>query len=445
MSDLTLSLHELQEKQAAQSRAFRYYSGQQVNLYLTERIQELFQNLLGRFVENWCAPVIDVCADRIQLSGFSVANDEQAQSEIDTAWRSVDLAVAQDDVHEAALIAGESFLIAWLDPETGEIQAHYHDPRKCHVQYNEANPARKRFAAKWWEDESSESCNITLYYPDRVETYSAKKKSDASGGNKAADFALTDTAPNQFGVIPVFHFKNKRGCSDLHNVIPLQDAINKLFSDLIVSSEFAVLPQRYIITNADTTSLKNGPGQLWSIPAGDGVGQGTQAGQFAPADLSSYYNTITNLVEALSSITQTPRHMFLGAGQVPSGEALIALEAPLIKKARDRIIRFAGEWRAFASFLLLLRGIAIRPTDIEPVFADPSTVQPLTQAQTRASDVQSGIPLRTALRRGGWSQSEIDQMDQDAADAAQAQQTSMASALLSAQRQFDQGTQGSRP
>ena len=125
MNDLTLALHELQEKQAAQSRAFRYYSGQQVNLYLTERIQDLFQNLLGRFVENWCAPVIDACADRIQLSGFSVANDDRAQKELDATWRAVDLAVAQDDVHEAALIAGEAFLIAWLDPETGEIRRHH--------------------------------------------------------------------------------------------------------------------------------------------------------------------------------------------------------------------------------------------------------------------------------------------------------------------------------
>lgn len=442
MTDLEKTLHELREKQRAQTRWIQYYRGTQPNLYLTDRIADLFQNLLGRFIENWCAPVIDATTDRIQLSGFSVSDDAAAQSRLDQFWRTLALAVEQDDAHEMALIAGESFIVAWLDSETGEPQAHYHDPRQCHVEYDEANPKRKKFGAKFWESDADNSYWVTLYYRDKIETYSASRKRGGSMSTaKGRDFALVSSEINPFGVVPVFHFRNKGCGSDLHNAIPLQDSINKLFSDLIVSSEFAVLPQRYVVTNADTSSLKNGPGQLWTIPAGDGIGQGTTAGQFAGADLSSYYNTITNLVESLSTITQTPRHLFLGAGQVPSGEALIALEAPLVKKARDRIARFVPEWRAFGAFILQLSGLTVAIDSVEPVFESPETVQPKTEAEIRALETKSGIPLRTSLRREGWSSAEIEQMDVDAQTAAQAQQTSLASALVGAQRRFDQGPQ----
>lgn len=443
MTDLEKAVACLQGKQARLKRLFDYYEGRQPLLYTRERLQEIFKDLSVRLLENWCAVVIDSTADRITLNGFSVGGDKSAQQALDAAWRDLDLAIEADDAHEAALVAGEAYLIVWLDGEPGagaEIQADFCDPRKCHVHYDPEYPKRKLWAAKWWPDEDG-GTSLVLYYPDRLEYYTARKNDSGLLDAKSfqPDTAAYDggSGPNPFGVVPVFHLKNKRRRSDLDNTIPIQDGVNKLLGDMIVAAEFQALPQRYVIANSDTAGLKNAPGELWTIPAGDGTGQQTQVGQFGAADLANYYRPIAELVSAIGAITGTPKHFFYQQGGDPSGESLIAMEAPLNKKAKDRIDRFVPEWRQLAAFLLQLRGIALPPSAIEPLFAKPETVQPRTAAEVRQLDVKSGIPLRTILRREGWSDAELDQLDEDQAALAAAQNATLAGALVDAQRRFD--------
>lgn len=409
---------------------FDYYEGKQRLTYtLVERLRKIFARWDFRIVANWCAVVVDACADRIRLDGFAVADDEAAQTKLDQAWRLMALAVESDDVHEASLVAGEAFLVVWLDPVTGEPTACYNDPRLCYVAYDPENGRRKLYAAKLWAVDPKTS-RLNLYYADRIEYYEVR---GASG------ITEIDLQPNPFGVIPVFHFKNKGSCSDLESVIPLQDGINKLLIDMMVAAEFGAFPQRYVISGSDTKGLKNEPGAVWDLAAGDGIGQGTAAGQFEPTQLKNYHEASAQLVSTIGAITRTPKHLFYQGGGDPSGDALIAMEAPLIKKAQDRIDRFVPEWRAAARFILQLLGLDVPLSDIEPVFATCETVQPLAKAQIRKLSVEAGIPLDTAVREEGWSQSEIDQMHQDAADMAGAQQASLASVLVSAQRGFDQG------
>lgn len=419
----------ISEKRAALDVYFDYYQGKQRLTYtLVERLRKIFARWDFRIVANWCSAVIDACADRIRLDGFAVA-DEVAQAQIDQAWRLMALAVEADNTHEAALIAGEAFLVVWVDPVTRETTAAFNDPRLCHVAYDPENGRRKVYAAKLWcQDEKTHRLN--LYYPDRIEYYEVGK------GGKIAEI---DMQPNPFGVIPVFHFRNKGCASDLESVVPLQDGVNKLLIDMMVAAEFGAFPQRYVISGSDTKGLKNEPGAVWDLAAGDGIGQGTAAGQFEPTQLKNYHEASAQLVSTIGAITRTPKHLFYQGGGDPSGDALIAMEAPLIKKAQDRIDRFVPEWRAAARFILQLLGLDVPLSDIEPVFAPCETVQPLAKAQIRKLSVEAGIPLDTAVREEGWSQSEIDQMHQDAADMAGAQQASLASVLVNAQRGFDQG------
>jgi hypothetical protein len=439
--DVKRAVCALLEKKADQDLLFRYYEGDQPLVYARKKLREIFKEIDANFAENWAAVVIDACADRITLKGFAVANDEPAQSALSELWKALSLAVEADDLHETALIAAEAFLIVWRDdsPEGGgSAQACYNDPRMCHVEYDAENPKRKKWAAKWWTDDDGHK-RLTLYYPDRLEYYVSSKK--ASEIEDSRSFLPTDLspAPNPWGTIPVFHFRNKRDRSDLENAIPIQNAINKLVMDMMAGAEFGALPQKYAITNADTTGLKNAPGELWTFPEGDGQGGGPRLGQFTAADLGNYGKAIDGRVAALGAITSTPKHYFFQQGGDPSGESLIAMEAPLNKKAQDRIDRFVPEWRHAASFLLLLVGLDVSPWDIEPMFAEPSTVQPRTAAEVRQLDVKSGIPLRTVLRDEGWSEDELAQMDADAQAAQESQTQGLASALVAAQGRFDKG------
>jgi hypothetical protein len=409
-NDLKRAYEAITRKNAAYRRLFQYYDGDQPLVFASERLREIFSGVDVRFTENWCAVVIDSVKDRMELSGLNVPDEYQKQ--MDTIWQANELDLEADAVHEAALTTGEAFVIAWPDEETEEPCAYYNDPRLCHVFYGNDNPRQARYAAKLWGDNDGYA-RLTLYYPDRLEYYRSSQK--AENMSSAAAFQPMDlpSAPNPYSEIPVFHFRLfRRGSkSDLTNIVPLQNGINKLMSDMMVAAEYGAFKQRYIISNVDVSMLRNAPNEIWSIPAGDGVGQAASAGQFDATDLKNYLEACAQLAGDIGRISRTPKHYFYSQGGDPSGEALLTMEAPLIKKVNDRIKLFTPVWQRLGAFLLRLGGVEINPVDVRPQWLPVETVQPYTEAQIRLLDVQAGMPLITSLRRSGWSDAEIEQME----------------------------------
>jgi hypothetical protein len=441
--DLKLAYDALSTKQTAYNQLFDYYDGKQPLVYSTKRLREVFNRINARFSENWCAVVVDSVLERINLARWTVAQSDAATEILNDLWTSTEMHLDSDDAHLAALVCGEAFVIAWREAEGGTVQAYYNDPRLCHVFYDPENPREKRMATKWWTGED-ERRYLTLYYPDRLEYYaSAGKASDVSSA--AAFKATEEPKPNPFGVVPVFHLRRERRAvrSELGNVIEPQNAINKLLADMMVAAEFGAFKQRYIISQSEPGIFKNAPNEIWMIPAGTGEGQGTSAGEFSATDLEGYLKAIDNLATKLAVITRTPKHYLLQQGGDPSGEALIAMEAPLVRKCNRYIERFTVPWRQVAAFMLALAGQAVSVADITPIFDPVPTVQPKTQAEIRKTSVEAGMPLQTVLRQSeGWTEAELAEMEADRQAEAAAQQETLASAMLEAQRRFDQGPQG---
>ena len=457
MSDLVVAFEALRAKSADYTTLWNYYDGNQPLVYSSARLRDLFRDINARFSQNWCSVVVDTAMDRINLSRFVVAENETATQALNVLWESTEMTLDSDDAHLAALVTGEAFVIAWTNDDNG-IDAYYNDPRMCHVQYDAERPRVVLWAAKWWQ-EADRTWRLTLYYPDHFEYYATAA---ADVPHEATQFApllpgedvpepfdaVVDwiaLAANETGIVPVFHLRlNRRLIKGelTQSITELQDAINKLLADMLVSAEFGAFKQRYIISDADTGDLKNAPNEIWDLPAGDGVGQGTSAGEFSATELGNYYGAIDRLANAVGIISRTPRHYFYGQGGDPSGEALIAMEAPLNKKVTRHIERFSATWRAFAAFLLVLSGGGeIDPLTITAVFDPVQTVQPRTAAEIREINARTGIPLTTTLRAEGWTDAEIEQMRQDR-QAERIAEADLATAYLAeARRRFDQGAE----
>jgi hypothetical protein len=471
-SDLALAFEVLTAKAKRYGVYFNYYDGDQSLRYNSDRFKDIFKDLNADFTENWCAVVIDACYNRVNLlsaniidesdleditGGFAGAiqrikdrllgTQDKTQAKLDEIIRRNEILLESDDVHKIAGVVGESFFVCGEDEE-GAI-GFYNDPRLVTMFYDPENPRKKRFAAKWWTAEDK-TVRLTLYYPDHLEYYRTRKKLEATTGANQfepcdADGNFTDEnqAPNESGEIPVFHFKpdRRKVKSDLKNVIPLQDAVNKLASDMMITSEFGAFRQRFIISDADVEgALKNAPNEIWDIPAGDGTTQNTQVGELSASDPKTYLEPLSREVKAISAITQTPNHFFFGQGSSQiSGEALIALEAPLNDKAQARIDLFAPVWKEALAYMLRVEGTSVESNQIEVVFEVPETVQPKTKAEIREINVRAGIPLVTTLRREGWSQSEIDELIVDQNEESIKAQADFQNQMLSAERQFDTG------
>jgi len=454
VNDLDRAYQALSGKLSIYNLLWKYYDGDQPLMYTSRRMDDIFKDLeLSKFVENWCAVVIDSANDRIMLDSLS-SKDAKVEKQLALDWEDFGLAVEASDVHEAALVIGESFLMIWAetnDEEKDELQVFYNDPRLCHLFYEPGNPNKKRFGAKWWVD-SANFVRLTLYYPDRLEYYRTEKPNmqihdyrafrpfnpttgrfppinlrpklsaripmnpALEGALEKLDEDIAGTRPeNPYGEVPFFHYRLERRQikSDLTNAIPLQNGINKLVTDMMVAAEYGAFKQRWIISNADTSSLKNAPNEMWEVPAGDGTGQQSSVGQFEATELKNYVDAIDSLASAIAIISRTPKHYLYGQGGTPSGEALIAMEAPLVKRCQEHIAQFKPVWKDAARFMLKIRGIEIEKRDIVVNFADPETIQPKTQAEIRESGKRAGIPLNTLLRNEGKDDAWIKQMEAD--------------------------------
>jgi hypothetical protein len=421
--DVKLAFNAIRAKQRRYNLLYAYYEGFHPLKYSASRLQKAFDQLDTYFAQNWIAVIIDAMLDRLVLKGFDVSDNDAADVVIDDLWKLYNIQLVAEDVHEAAIVTGEGYLIVLQsgdDPEE-PLDIYFNDPRMCHVFYDFNSPNKKRMAAKLYTNEDHHVCMV-LYYDDHFEYYRSvvKLKGKQDVIPSSISFVPDPDEPeedNPFDEIPVFHFRVNRSSRkrDLGpSEISLQDAINKLLTDMLVSAEFNTFIQRVIISQSDPGNLLNTPGANWWIPAGDGKSQQTQVLELGGRILDPFLNAMDKMATSLAIISRTPKHYFFAQAGDPSGEALIAMEAPLTKKVKKRQSGFDVEWQRFAKFLLKISGTSdVKRNQISPTWEPVETIQPQTAANIVKTETDSGIPLETSVRRQGWTKEDIKQMDED--------------------------------
>jgi hypothetical protein len=123
---------------------YDYFDGNQPLRYSTERLKDAFQQIRPKFRQNWCAVVINSVLDRMELYGWNVA-DEGMNAILSDAWAETGLSLESNEVHESALVCGESFLIGWKE-EGQPIEFYFNDPRRAAWFYDSDRPKVKTYA-----------------------------------------------------------------------------------------------------------------------------------------------------------------------------------------------------------------------------------------------------------------------------------------------------------
>ncbi|MCL4736497.1 MAG: phage portal protein [Candidatus Omnitrophica bacterium] len=420
LGELKLAYETIRGKEHHHHIRWDYYEGRQPIRWSVEKIQNVFQDLVA-FIENWCAVVIDSTCDRLILESLNVVQNDALINRVSELLQDTGLLLEAVDIHREAAIVGESYVIAWKDQE---IQAYRNDARTTHLFYEADNPRNPWYGVKLFTADD-ETARMVLYFADRLEYYRSRKKLDEMGetfssGEWEADTDVSHEGilANPFGQVPVFRFTiDGRGSSDLDNAIPIQDIINKTLSDIVVIGEYAAFPQRWAVTN------NKFPGKLpvtpqttiLLTPNDDHNSEPTQIGTFPAADMKNLLSVKDNMSHSMAIITRTPKHYVFGMGGDPSGEALIASEAPLVKKVLRFQARLSDTWSKLGAFLLKLDGKEVKPTEVKPTWAHAGSILPLSQATIHKTNKDAGIPIITQLRDEGWSEDEIQQMLEDKA------------------------------
>lgn len=259
-----------------------YYDGNQT-VFLTDRMEEFLQlhESSVTFRLNICRTVVNALLDELSMTGFDTTEEgkNKPQAEWATDVYSVNnLDELQSKIHEAILRDRETFVIVdWDEEKRMPYLVHNElyvsteaggNGYGCWMVYSEEKPDEPTAAVKEWvetimQDGRNQRTRRrrTVYYADRIERFyydGGWKQYMDDGQPFPIPYVMGDGSP--IG-IPVIHFRNPDEQSEIWEVIPQQDAINKMALDVLGTADVAGFPSLFVSgfepvdTNGDPITL----------------------------------------------------------------------------------------------------------------------------------------------------------------------------------------------
>lgn len=413
----------------------QYYNGDHGLLFATPKFRSAFGHLFSAFADNFCEVVVDATEERLSVDGFRFGGDENpsADREAWRIWQANGLDAESQVCHTESLVKSRAYSLVWnnpRDPETPLITIE--DPLQMVVAHDPTNKRVRTAAFKRWLDDSGYVFGY-LYLPDRIEKYRSHTKVDKNPLSKGEleaivwdPFELEDEAwplNNPLKEVPVVAFTNRRrlsgtGKSELENVRPIQDAINKMCADMLVSSEFAAFIQRWITgvevprdpeTGRPIETFKAHVDRIFAVEDSE-----ARFGEFSQHDPKVFIGPIEMFIQHLATQTRTPPHYFLASmGNFPSGESLKSAETGLVSKVKRKARHFGESWEETMrlSFKVLgdSRGSV---SDAETLWQNPEfrTMGELVDALVKLKQI--GVPDRALWEEYGATPQQMSRWEE---------------------------------
>lgn len=402
--ELVTKLDEALDERAHAIEVYsNYYEGQQRLLYSSEKWRRAFGGLFTQFSDNWCALVVDAVEERLDVQGFrfgDTAGDDDAWA----IWQRNGLDADSQIAHEEALIYGVSYALVWFDDD-GRAKVDVESPEQTLVVYTPGSRRQRAAGLKRWQADDK-TVFATLYMPDFLWKWQSKGPTTDVRSSRAGAWEPREEAgepwplPNPLGVVPIVPYVNRprlmprrrsgsEGASEIAQVIPIQDAINKLLLDMLVASEFGAYRQRWVtgldiptdpVSGQPVEPFKAAVDRLWMSENPE-----VRFGEFGQTDLTPYTKSVEMLVQHVASQTRTPPHYFYLSGQFPSGESIKSAETGLVAKARRKMRHWSESHEELMRLCFLVEN------DPRAVFTQAETIWADPESRTEGEHVDASL------------------------------------------------------
>lgn len=330
----------------------RYYNGVQPLNLASDKFRKAFGPTYGAFADNFCKLVVQAVDERLTVDGFRW-NDDTGSKKAWRIWQANKLDSMSQRAHRESLVKGDCPVIVGPSPVAGMLPIiRPQEPEQVVIAYGD-DPLERLCAMKRWHT-VDDRVLATLYFPDRIEKYERVQRPTGSTWTPRIVDGEPWPLPHDLGVVPVVALVNdpdleNDGASEIASVIPLQNALNKMLVDMLVSAEYSAFRQRWITgmeipidpeTQKPVEPFRAAVDRLW-------VARDKEArfGDFDQTDLAPYVKGIELLIQHIASTTRTPPHYLMGqSGAFPSGESLKSTETGLVAKAHRRMRDFGEAW-----------------------------------------------------------------------------------------------------
>ena len=423
-------LQRLNQPAARYAELDRYYSGTQPLAFLSPEAKQALGNRFGVMASNLPRLAVTALAERLRVTGFS--GDPDLWDE----WIRNDLDQTSGIAHREALLLGDSYVIVWAD-QFGRPKVTVESAKQVAVLTDPGS--REVYAAiKRWEDPNTNTTEAVMYLRDVIVRLRAEQRGAVANG-----FKTVDEIANPLGVVPVVNLRNtdrivgEWGVSEVDDLKPLVDALNKSLADMMVTSEYVGRPRRWAtgielieeqVVDDNGDPVLDGDGQpvlteINPIPEGHRamISENADAkfGQLNAADLAGYEASVRVILGQIMAVSTLPAH-YVGVftDNPASADALRAAEASLTARAEARQAQFGRSWEQVARLMLAVRD-GRDPALVDPVrvhWADAATRSVAQEADAVVKLYQAGLlPQGYALAKLGYSEDEIAKVTGDAA------------------------------
>lgn len=411
---LTTLLQKIDEPAARYADLDRYYTGTQQLAYLSPESRRALGDRFGRLATNLPRLAVTSLAERLRVTGFVGAD-------VWPDWLRNDLDQDSGIAHREALLLGSSYVIVWAD-QFGRPKVTVESAKQVAVV---TDPGTRRITAAVKRWETAKTTEATVFLPTEIIRLRAEQT-----GATTAGFTVVETLPNPLGMVPVVRLKNSDrllddGVSEIDDLRPLVDGLNKILVDMMVTSEFVGRPRRYAtgieLAEVDVLDDEGNPtGETEAVnPIGEGArmmvseNDSAKFGQLEAAGLDGYSTAVDVLLGQIMAVSALPAHYVGQLSDTPaSADALRAAEASLAGRAEARQASFGRSWEDVARLMVAVRdGVDPQRVDVRVTWADASTRSIAQEADAVVKLFQAGLlPASYALKRLGYSDTEVTEI-----------------------------------
>jgi hypothetical protein len=402
-----------------------YYHGRHPSAaFSSVAFMQWFGRQLSGFSDNWMRLIISATNNRLRVQGFRVGSTGDT-SDVDKlawrVWKSNKLTAGSRIAHRDAMKFGTSFTL--VDPVATRPDGMPVVTVESPMQMIASRAANDRWCVldaikKWVGDDGF--LRLNYYTPQQVLKYRAASKPTTYFPNQPdrvfqpASWMLVDEVENPLGFVPIVPVENEPdillgGLSDLEDMIPLNDGLNKTIRDMLVASEFQAFQQRYVtgvevpkdpVTGNPITEeqaqLKASRQRVWMFP-----GANVKVGQLEQIDLTPYINAIDMFIHHLSMVTQTPAYMLVGKMANLSADAIRAAELGFVGKLHGKQIDYGVSHETATSY-------ALQALSVDKV--DEDLAEAAEAAEEAAQDGVETLWTSAAAHSGSILSNELTQM-----------------------------------
>jgi len=436
-------------RSAEMAKADAYYRGEQGLRFTSSKQRADFGKAFGKYAENLCGLVVDAVEERLDIEGFRYPHTDEPGSDPDETstdadadawriWQDNQLDAKSQIAHQEALIKGFAYVL--VSPMADDMIAGrspritIEDALATIVEFQPGTTLRT-VGMKRWDDPVAKRTYANLYYPDRIEKWQSSTWRDLAGRLRSAggQFAASSEESweprvvpgepwplyHELGVVPLIPLVNRprldgSGRSEIADVIPIQDALNKIAIDMIVASDAGAFRQKWATgveipidpeTEKPVGPWKPDEERILSVAVAD-----AKFGTFEATQLDNYTSALDQKVQAVASISRTPYHYFLRqGGQPPSGESLKSSETGLVRKAKRRQRQYGEGWEeAIRIAFLVLKDARGEVLDNETIWSSPETMTEAEHIDALVKRRQGlKVPLRQLWEDAGYTPGQI--------------------------------------